>query len=817
MRLKKPKKTRQNLSQPPLWSAAVSAVFACALAGVAGAELDASKLPPATPGAVDFVRDIQPVLAGHCLKCHGEEKPRSGFRLTTREGALKGGEHGVDIVPGNSARSPLLYYVARVAPDMEMPPEGRGIPLSTEEIGRLRAWIEQGANWEGEAHRALAEAVVAPTVRWTRVNGNAQKFRELYWQPDKWNGGLEQFEIVDRPSLNSKVTVAGHTLRDDYQVLFSAEKDDLGFTRFGWEQFRQYFDGHGGYSPGLAPFSFELNRNLYLDNGRAWTELGLALPRWPRIVLGYEYQYRDGAESTLQWGPVRNGSLTNAVYPSFKELSERTHILKLDLDYELGGVLLRDNFRGEWYRLGSHEFNESGYALGSGPVASMAAFTRGDDRQSYFQGANTFHLEKQFTDWLFGAGGYLYSRLDGSGGTDVDNSNTARLNLPGTFFFGYPGFQTQRLEIERDSHVFSLSAMLGPWEGFNLTLGTQNEWTRQTGFVLATVNQAYPGTPIIDLGPESVHADLDRRVFSQGAGLRFTKIPFTTLYAEARFEHDDLGQYQEDGSVLTPFVQKTDAVSRLQDFRAGFTTSPWRRMSLSGSYRRSDNTTDYEHPFKVVGPPNEGYPAFILSRELLSDQAEAKLAFQATGWLKTSASYELLANTYHTATQPVSVDPFTGTLGISPGGPLLAGTYNAHIASLNATLTPWRRLFLSTTFAYQNARTVASANGSPSVAPYGGDVYSVVASGSYTLNDKTSLTAGYSFSTANFAQDNPPAGVPLGIHYRQQGLEVGLKRQLAKHKTLGLEYRYYRYDESSNPFNNFQAHAVFATFACSWP
>lgn len=796
-----------------LWSIGAGLVF---FRVGAAAEVDPGKLPPAAPGAIEFVHDIQPLLAARCLRCHGDEKPKSGYRLTSREAALKGGEHGKDIIPRDSAHSPLLYYVARLVPDMEMPPEDKGIPLSPEEVGRLRAWIEQGVEWESETNRGLPGLTATPTVGWTTVNGNAQKFRELYWQREGWNGGLEEFNVVDRPSFDSKVTTSGHILLDDYKLALSVEKDNLGFSRFGWEQFRQYFDGHGGFNPELAPFSFDLNRDLHLDSGRAWTEWGLTLPNWPRVVLGYEYQYREGTESTLAWGPIGNDSVTNALYPSFKNLDERAHILKLGLDYELGGVLLKDDFRGQWYHLDSQQFNESGYSLGSGPVASTAAFTRADDRQSYFQEANTFHVEKRFTDWLFAAGGYLYSRLDASGGTDVENSNLSALNLPGPFFFGYPAFQTQRLDMQRDSHVFSFSGLLGPWEGLNLTFGTQNEWTRQTGFTFANVTNALP-FGLFGLDPESIFSDLDRRVFSQELGARFSKIPFTTIYADARFEQDDIGQYQDETGGWTPFVQKTDALSHLTDLRFGFTTSPWRRFSLSGSFRRSDNATDYEHGLKEVGFPNEGYPAFILWRELDSDQAEGKLVVQATSWLKTTLSYELLANSYHTATEPVTADPFTSVPAISPGGRLLAGTYNAHIAGLNATLTPWRRWFLSATLAYQNARTVTSANGNSSVGPYAGDIYSFLFSSSYTLDEKTTLTASYAFATADFAQDHAPATLPLGMQYTQHTLEAGVKRQLAKHKTLGLEYRYYRYDEPTGSFNNFQAHAVFATFACSWP
>src|SRR5262249_33766724 len=111
---------------------------------------DLAKLPPAAVRQIDFSKDIQPLLEGSCLKCHGPEKHKSGLPLDTHENALAGGEHGQDIVPGDSAKSPLIHYVARLVEDMEMPPKDKGEPLTPAQIGLLRAWIDQGASWSRE-------------------------------------------------------------------------------------------------------------------------------------------------------------------------------------------------------------------------------------------------------------------------------------------------------------------------------------------------------------------------------------------------------------------------------------------------------------------------------------------------------------------------------------------------------------------------------------------------------------------------------------------------------------------------------------------
>ncbi len=103
-------------------------------------------LPPAMTRAVDFGKDIAPMLERHCLKCHGPEKQKGGYRLDLKSAAFTGGdEHAPNIVPGKGAESPLVRFVAGLDEDMIMPQKGD--KLTAEEVGLLRAWIDQGAVW----------------------------------------------------------------------------------------------------------------------------------------------------------------------------------------------------------------------------------------------------------------------------------------------------------------------------------------------------------------------------------------------------------------------------------------------------------------------------------------------------------------------------------------------------------------------------------------------------------------------------------------------------------------------------------------------
>ena len=143
------------------------------------AAVNTAALPPAAGQPVDFVRDIQPILADACVKCHGAEKQKSGYRLDAKAVALtQGDNHAPNIIPGKSAESPLIHFVAGLDEEMKMPP--KDTPLTAEQIGLLRRWIDDGAVWPEAASVKVADRtdwwslkpIVKPTVPAGEAGGN---------------------------------------------------------------------------------------------------------------------------------------------------------------------------------------------------------------------------------------------------------------------------------------------------------------------------------------------------------------------------------------------------------------------------------------------------------------------------------------------------------------------------------------------------------------------------------------------------------------------------------------------------------------------
>lgn len=93
---------------------------------------------------IDYVGQVKPILRERCFACHGALKQEGGLRLDTAALAIKGGDTGAAIQPGDAAASLLLARVSAAVDSDRMPPDGE--PLQIEQIAVLEKWISQNAN-----------------------------------------------------------------------------------------------------------------------------------------------------------------------------------------------------------------------------------------------------------------------------------------------------------------------------------------------------------------------------------------------------------------------------------------------------------------------------------------------------------------------------------------------------------------------------------------------------------------------------------------------------------------------------------------------
>jgi ankyrin repeat protein len=186
-----------------------------------------TKAPPVAGRKVDYKQDIQPLLAQRCYSCHGPEVQQAGLRLDLRQNALRGGDYGPVIKIGDSAGSKLIRRLVDGDGGLQMPPDGA---LSNDEIGLLRAWIDQGAEFRTdivtEARRNPVDPKVTALIAAVRAGQRSEIERQIAANPEVIKG-------TDAGGSTALHHAAGYGPLDNLQLLVDKGADVNAKNRRG--------------------------------------------------------------------------------------------------------------------------------------------------------------------------------------------------------------------------------------------------------------------------------------------------------------------------------------------------------------------------------------------------------------------------------------------------------------------------------------------------------------------------------------------------------------------------------------------------------
>ncbi len=178
-----------------------------------------NRLPPPSNKKVDYQRDIQPILAQHCYSCHGGEVQQAGLRLDLRQNALRGGDYGPVIKIGDSAASKLIRRMVDGDGGLQMPPSGA---LSADDIGLLRAWIDQGAEFRtdivAETPRVPVDSKVTSLIEAVRAGKSSEIEKQIEASPGVVKG-------TDEAGSTALHHAAGYGPIDNLQLLIDKGAD----------------------------------------------------------------------------------------------------------------------------------------------------------------------------------------------------------------------------------------------------------------------------------------------------------------------------------------------------------------------------------------------------------------------------------------------------------------------------------------------------------------------------------------------------------------------------------------------------------------
>jgi len=633
--------------------------------------------------------------------------------------------------------------------------------------------------------------VLVPALRYSTVNGDAGKFQEDLWIREHWAGGFDELSFERRFRNDFSLSFDGRVIvpEEDYRFRLKLGREDAGYFLAEYTEFRKYFDGTGGFYEPFEAAPFELENDLRLDVGSILLEAGLTRPGLPEVTVWYEHRFREGNKSLLEWGRVIEGGVSKNIFPSFKNIDEKTDILGLSVEHRIGKVHVGDDFHYERHRTDTTRLDEE-RNLDAGTAKTITV----GENYSHEAFYNAFRIESFLRERFYCSLGYLYSRLRGDAGLRIDTVPFG----PGPFDNNW---FTRAVQVRHNSHTLNLNTMAGPFKDFAIYGGIKAETTDSEGDTDAVLLQTVPV-----LGPVSPEAlivsNKDKSALEETLGVRFTGLRYTTIYAEGKWLQGEIDLFEQELEDDAPgFERLTDMDRSDRRYTFGLNTSPLRGATFSLRYRRSFTNNDYNH--LVDSQP--GYSAFITGQDFKRDELSARLSFRPLPRTHVSLMYRLLSLDTDTAYETI------------PPSSVRSGKHDANIYSIRAAVRPAARVHLTGLFSFQDDKSTAFDNGSPSVVTWEADVFSMLLTAGYSIDEQTGLSLEYLFSRSDNAQKNILDGLPLGVDNRRHGLRLGLARQMTDKAQARFQYGYYKYDdESSGGADDYRAHVFFLTFAYSF-
>ncbi len=252
-------------------------------------------------GAVDFGRDVLPILADKCYHCHGpdESARKAKLRLDTKEGAFRVVDGKAVITAGKSAESELVRRILSTDPEEIMPPPKAHRELSADQRETLRRWVDEGARWgQHWSFETIRPGTVPPPSTGTERNEvDCFVFRRL--AQDGWKPAPEaarsrlirrlSFDLTGLPPTPAEVSAfEGDRSPNAYEHLVDRLLDSPAYGErmaAEWLDLARYADTHGYQSDryrAIWPWRdwviHAFNSNLPFDQFVTWQLAGDLLP-----------------------------------------------------------------------------------------------------------------------------------------------------------------------------------------------------------------------------------------------------------------------------------------------------------------------------------------------------------------------------------------------------------------------------------------------------------------------------------------------------------------------------------------------------------
>ena len=634
----------------------------------------------------------------------------------------------------------------------------------------------------------------------TFVNGDKGQFKREHDTVNGAFGGVEDFHGQIFVGKDGTFTVDGHGIfgNHDYALKLDLTDEKLGYIRAGYNEYRTWYDGTGGFYPVNGLSFVPYDNELYIDRRSAWVEAGLTLPDLPTFVVRYEYDSREGQMDSTSWGQTTliPGGAQTKIVPSFQGIDETRNIIFGEVKDKIDNTSASLGLRYEIDRTDDTTY------LSQNPTQATSAFiTEQNVEKNDFL---TVHgsTETVFDKWITYSTGFSVTTMD----TDLSGSRiygpAYNTPLSTTFVNNGSGFVNLNGGGNTKEYVGNMNLMLTPikdlvfvpavrveYEGNNLSDGFNN--TSGHGVTFASV-------------AESANTDNWYFDVTESLEARYTGFRDWSLYASIESSEDWGNESWNSNPVLNQVNLDQDWSDLEQKYTFGANWYPLPQLNFGTQYYHEIHDYDYTNN---LNSSLVQYPGYLRKQNFTTDDFNIRATWQALSTVSLITRYDL---------QYATVD----TWGIPNGGTQAGGVESAtlinHIISESANWTPLACLYLQVGGSYVlntlETPVAGSAGINNLVLNGSNDYWTLDASAGYEFNEKTHLQLQYSYYNADNYVNNAPSSLPYGAGAQENSVTATLTRQLSKEVQVSVKYGFFRNrDQTSGGQNNYDAQLVYVS------
>ena len=633
------------------------------------------------------------------------------------------------------------------------------------------------------------------------TSGNDAAFQRRTGNNGDFYGGLRSF-YYEKIEDDATFVADGHALfgLDDYEVNLSYEKDDLGYIKAGYREFRTWYDGSGGYYPGnttppgwIDPIT-DYNDELHLDRGEVWMEAGLRMENLPEITFGYSHRWRDGKKDSTMWGISEgvNGLADGyAVLPGYYDIDETRDTFTLDVDYTLGntdlGLGLRyemadnDNTRNllEDDEVGIEHTEKYSYDLFG---ASMTSTSRLNDR-----------MMLNF--------GYMYTNLN----TDIGGSRLFDDELSGSHSYSDMGGGA-----EFQQNVINGNFWWNPNDCLVIVPSVRAEWQDSSGYSRGDLDGEL-GNSYED---RMFSNDTDVTETTEALEIRYSGLENVLLYASAEWmqsdEDLDLKVMQQDPANLTrESWRKADISTDAEKYTAGANWYPLRGLSVSAQYYYKSLDQDFDNR---LGGDYDSLDAELYRHSYETNDANIRVTWRARPNLTFVTRYDYLQTDYENRAyyDGYNLDNVTSNIE--------SAEITRNVFTESVTWNVNEQFYVQGSFSWINSKTDTPAADGPNDVPedfipnWDNDYFCATINAGYAIDAKTDITATYSYYGSEGYQGVSNA-MSYGLNTKEQVVSLTLNRLINANMACYLSYGFITSNTDPSPdqsggYNDFDAHII---------